>query len=408
MSQYGPPSPPPDQPGPSGSYGWSNPPGPTGPHYGAPQPPMPNPYLPAAQPGTLPLRALTLSDYFSAMFATIRHTPGLFFGAALLFGALAAVISASGEFFFMRAFGSTALDPYAPMEQLFSGSLISFLGAAVLSQVVMFVGQTFNWGIYSIMIARSAIGTKTTVGQGFVLLRGQWGKLIGLIVLLVVALAVVYTITGVLIFLMIAAVFAGGEPESGSAIVAAGFGILGILLVPAIVSTFFLIRWQLVIPAMVIEDIGILAALRRSWKLTRGYFWRTLGIVLLFSLILGIVSTVITSPLTFLSGFILAAAGTEAQLFGSMMVITMLVTAITALVGFVITNMGVLISIFFYFDYRFRTEGLGLYFQQLAAQRTTDGAPDRFDTSVDHGSAAAAPSDDIIPGRQTTPGGFGQ
>src|SRR5690625_7917244 len=75
---------------------------------------------------------------------------------------------------------------------------------------------------------------------------------------------------------------------------------------------------------------------------------------LLFGLILWFVSVIITSPLSFVSSFILAAAGTEAQLLGSMMVLYILITAVSSLVSFIVTNMSMLVAIFFYFDYRFR------------------------------------------------------
>lgn len=407
MSHYGPSSPHPEQRGPHqpGSYGWSSQGSqPTQyPQYGGQ-----TPYMAATQPGTLPLRPMTLGDYFSALFATIRNAPGLFFGAALIFGALAAMLAATGEFFIMRSFGTALFDPYSDFDQIFSGAGIGFFGATMLSQLVLLLGQTFNWGIYSTMVARGAVGMKTSLGQGFRLLSGQWGKLIGLLALLVLAMIVLWTVALLLVFLVFTVTFAGGEPESGAAIAATVFGMLAALALPVLVALYFAIRWHLVIPAIVVEDIGVFAALRRSWALTRGYFWRTLGIVLLFGLILGIVSAIITSPLSFISGFILASAGTEAQLMSSMLVVNLLITAIASLAGFIVTNMGVLVSIFFYFDYRFRKEGLGLHFQQLAAQHASNPATDRFDTSMEQRPVARDDANDIIPGRYATPTPTGQ
>lgn len=405
MSHYGPTPPLPEEPGAHqpGSYGW-NPQGgsPTGgaPHTSS-SPPYGNPmgYAPVAQPGTMPLRPLTLGDYFSGMFATIRKSPGLFFGAALIFGSAAAIVAATGEFFLLRSFGATVADPYAALDQFFSGAAIGFFGSIMLSQLVLLIGQTFNWGMYAIMVGRGAVDMKTALAQGFRLLRGQWGKLVGLLALLVVAIVLMYLVIILLLVLVGAVMFAGGEPESGGAIAAVILGFLLAFLAPCVVALYFAVRWHLVIPAMVVEDIGIFAALRRSWNLTRGYFWRTLGILLLFALILGIVSAVITSPLSFISSFVLMSAGTEAQLTSSMLFINLLITAVTSLVSFVVTNMGVLISVHFYYDYRFRKEGLGLYLQQLAAQRGSQSNTDRFDTSGQHRPGADDDTNDLIPGR---------
>lgn len=397
MSYYGP-NPPPGQPGPyGGSYGW-NPQGdyPSGqPRY--PQPGNSQPYM--AQPGSLPLRQLYLGDYFSSMFATLRKSPGLFFGAALIFGSIAAILTATGEFFLTRTLPTNMMDPYAEVDAVFPGLGFGFIVPMLISQVVLALGQTFNWGMYSFMVARGAIGVKTSLSQGFRLLRGQWGRLIGLLALLAGALLAIYLIILVLVVLVAAIMFQDGDPD-GTGIVLAVVAVLAIIFVPLLVALFFYIRWHLVIPAMVIEDIGIFAGLRRSWHLTRGYFWRTLGIALLFTVILGFVSAVITSPIDFISIFIVATAGTEAQLTTTMLIVNLVITAVSSLTSFLVTNLGVLISIFFYFDYRFRKEGLGIEFQQLASQQV-DQTPDRFDTSLEVQPGSEDEDNDIIPGRHS-------
>lgn len=404
MSYYGPSSPSPEQPGPhqAGSYGWQ-------PQGGQPQSSQysqyggQQPYVVVSQPGTLPLRPLMLGDYFSSMFATIRKSPGLFFGAALIFGSFSAIVSATGAFFMLRIFDSSMTDPYSQLDQLFSGATFGVLAAGMLSQLVLVLGQLFNWGMYSAMVSRGSVGMKTSLGQGFRLLRGQWGRLIGLVALLIAAVVVFTVLTVLLIALTATVAFAGGEPASGGAIAATILAFLAALLLPILVAVFFMVRLHLVIPAIVVEDIGLVAGLRRSWQLTRGYFWRTLAIALLFGLILGFVSVIITSPLSFISSFILAAAGTEAQLLGSMMVLYILITAVSSLVSFIVTNMSMLVSIFFYFDYRFRKEGLGLQFQQIAAQQDSGSNTDRFDTSMEDGLSTPDKANDLIPGRNIPP-----
>lgn len=416
MSDYGPSSPNPGPPGPhqGGSYGWNPQGGPPGqPHY---QQPGAAPYMPVAQPGTIPLRPMGLGDYFNSMFATLRKSPGLFFGAALIFGGIAAILSATGEFFWTRSLSMTLTDPAAPFEQIFGGFGfgIGFLVTVFISQIVMVLGHTFSWGMYATMVARGAVGMKTSLGQGFRLMRGQWGRLLGLLGLIAAAIIVLWIVFGLLGFLVIGLLFAGGEPEGGGAIVAGVLGVLAIFLVPVFIAIYFMIRWYLVVPAIVIEDIGIFTALRRSWRLTRGHFWRTLGITLLFGLILGIVAGVIVSPISFVGAFILASAGTEAQLNTGMLILNMLISAVSSLVGFVVTSMAVLVAVFFYIDYRFRKEGLHFEFQQTAAQYAPASATDRFDTSPEQRHSASDASNDLIPGRYSMgdpsgrPPGYGQ
>jgi len=195
-------------------------------------------------------------------------------------------------------------------------------------------------------------------------------------------------------------------PDTGAnnvgTIIGVLLGSLVTLAIPAIIGSFFFIRFCLVMPAMVIENIGVFAALRRSWGLTRGHFWRTLGITLLFVVILLTVWAVIATPFSFVSAFVMTSLGTEAEVNTGMLVLNLVTSTVSSLIGFIILNMGLLISIFFYFDYRFRKEGLGLEFQQIAAQQATRTTTDRFDTSVDRQPNASDSTNDLIPGRHAT------
>ena len=401
MSYYGPAGPHPGQPGPyqGGSYGWN----PQGNHPGQANypPPGSSPYMPVPQPGSLPLRPLGLGDYFTSMFATLRKSPGLFFGAALIFGSIAAVLSATSEFFVTRSLTSNTVDPYAQLDSLVSQTLIWSLLASFLSQAVLLLGQTFNWGMYSIMVARGAVGMKTTLGQGFRLLRGQWGRIFLLLLLIAAGIVVLTLVFALLVFFVVSGTVSNADSNNVGTIIGAILATMAVMAIPAVIGLFFMIRWYLVVPAMVVEDIGVFAALRRSWNLTRGHFWRTLGITLLFAVILGFVSAVIVTPISFISGFVMASMGTETQFNAGMLVLNVVITAISSLIGFIITNTSLLVAIFFYFDYRFRNEGLGLEFQQIAAQQATGTTTDRFDTSVDQQPGAGDHTNDLIPGRHS-------
>jgi hypothetical protein len=64
-------------------------------------------------------------------------------------------------------------------------------------------------------------------------------------------------------------------------------GLASVLLGPALIG-LLVARLFLTIPILVLEDISILGSLRRSWRLTAGAFWRSLGISLLTNLIYGL------------------------------------------------------------------------------------------------------------------------
>ncbi len=412
MSHYGPPSPIPGQPNPyqSGSYGWN-------PQGGAPQPPQnyhPG-FVPVAQPGTFPLRPLGLGDYFNSLFSTLRKSPGLFFGAALIFGGLAAILTATGDFLLGRSLGNLGgLDTAAQLGQTMGSFAIWILVSMLLGQIAMVFGYVFTWGIYSTMVGRAAIGMKTLLGQGFQLLRGHWGRLIGLTLIIFAGFVIATLITALFVGVFIYVFFSDFEPANGGAIIGLLFIILLLVLIPLMPILYFMTRWCLVVPTMIVEDIGPFAAMRRSWQLTRGYFWRTFGIGALFTVIVSIVQTVIMMPMAMFSNFALLGAGTEAELNLALIVANTIISAVGTLITFVVYNMLAIVTNGLYYDYRFRKEGLHLQFQQLAAQYSTSSTVDRFDTSPDQWQSTVDDSSLIIPGRQTVttqqhvPGLYGQ
>jgi len=76
------------------------------------------------------------------------------------------------------------------------------------------------------------------------------------------------------------------------------FFIPGVALV--FVFFYFLVRWILAVPVIMLEERGVFGGLDRSGELVRGHFWQVLGVVLLTLLVLigaGIAISLVLSPL---------------------------------------------------------------------------------------------------------------
>ena len=99
---------------------------------------------------------------------------------------------------------------------------------------------------------------------------------------------------------------------------------LGVAVLAAWLGT----KLSIVPSIIVLERAGIGTAVRRSWRLTNGYFWRTLGTLLLVALILNVAAQVVVQPISFI-GTILAVlidpTGT-----GSGLTVTIITTVVTA------------------------------------------------------------------------------
>src|SRR5207302_6786090 len=139
-------------------------------------------------------------------------------------------------------------------------------------------------------------------------------------------------------------------------------GSLAIVTFPVVL--WVLIRWAVAIPALFAEGIGPVKALGRSWNLVRDNWWRTLGILIIVT----IMASLIQTALGFLFGGVAAVVpGLSDDLRAG--VVTTVTTLVDALVG-AITPIAITML---YLDLRVRKEGLDL--DQLARQAAPGTAP---------------------------------
>jgi len=147
--------------------------------------------------------------------------------------------------------------------------------------------------------------------------------------------------------------------------IAEGIGFL-LLVLPGIAvfcaAVYLGVRWLLVLPAMMAEDIGPVRGLGRSWNLVKGSWWRTFGILL----IVLIMYFIISYALVILFGLI-AAIFTSGDFHAA------LVQVGSTLLGAVLGPILYIAVVLLYFDLRVRKEGLDL--DQLAQQTTPGPAP---------------------------------
>jgi hypothetical protein len=81
-----------------------------------------------------------------------------------------------------------------------------------------------------------------------------------------------------------------------AAVLLAGLGIalgLALFILPGL---YVAVRWVFVPQAVVLADARGAAALRSSWDLTRGSWWRTLGVILLANLIAFLPGALLATP----------------------------------------------------------------------------------------------------------------
>jgi hypothetical protein len=136
---------------------------------------------------------------------------------------------------------------------------------------------------------------------------------------------------------------------------------LVLLLVPGI---FLAVKWSMTFPAIVAERAGAFAAMRRSWELTQGHWWRTFGTLLVVVLISFVLSVAI------LVAFGAAVATSDSI---SELAFAVLLTAVTIIVLAILYPLTASIVTVLYYDLRVRGEGFDL--QLLARGVGADATP---------------------------------
>jgi len=139
-------------------------------------------------------------------------------------------------------------------------------------------------------------------------------------------------------------------------------GAIAIVTIPVVL--WVVIRWSVALPALFAEGIGPVKAVGRSWNLVRDNWWRTLGILIIVTIMVSLIQT----ALQFLFGGVAAVVpGLSDDLRAG--VLTTVTTLVDALVG-AITPIAITML---YLDLRVRKEGLDL--DQLARQAAPGTAP---------------------------------
>jgi hypothetical protein len=306
------------------------------------------------RPGIIPLRPLQFGDILDGTIKLIRSNPKATLGLSALVAAVASLPVAVSQAIFFDSAKSIINDPealqrgQAPDVGLFApyvGTIVSF--------VVQFLAVTVLTGVLMRILGRAVFGGRISVGEAWALTRSRVPALLGLALLTTLILFVPLVPIVVLIILVAGAGSVGG---------AVGIGLLSIIGFVAYVL-FINTRLTLAAPAVVLEGRGVIDAMRRSWRLVNGDFWRVLGILVVTQLLVGLIGFVITLPFSIFTA-ILAVGGPTGT--GSLVIVALL-TAIGGTISAMITypvQAGV--NGLLYADRRMRGEAFDLVLQTAA------------------------------------------
>ena len=333
---------------------------------GGAYPPPAGEWTPPPKPGLLPLRPLGFGTLLWAPFRTLRRNPAATFGSGLVVQlvsvvATVAVVVPFLAATFSRLESSTAADADAIMSGTVGGLLLLMLVPIALS----IVASAFLQGVMVVDVASGTVGERLGFGELWKRTATRIWPLIGWTLILAAALLAAFALIGVIL------VLAASTSAVGFAV---GIVLALLLGLGLLVLGFWLgVKLSLVPSVIVLEHAGIRTAVARSWTLTNGAYWRTLGVLLLVGVILSFAGQVVVQPVS-LIGTVLAllvdptGEGAEAAI-----VITVVTTVITLILSLIIGAITAVVQAalvaVIYIDLRMRKEGLDLELQRYVELR---------------------------------------
>jgi Membrane domain of glycerophosphoryl diester phosphodiesterase len=253
----------------------------------------------------------------------------------------------------------------------------AFAAGTVIFIVVFFC---LFWGVYSMAIgaatyavSESYLGQTVTVRSSYQKVRGKFWRILGVVVVAWLRAFGMLLLGGVgmaIIFGIIAGVMAAVGRVQPSRIVNVVIGVVFILayLTGLVFWLLWSLRYAVSIPALLLESMGVRAALRRSVNLTRGRRWHVLIAIVLCTVIAYVGVIVFQGPA--LMTLMLSARGGQVPGWLGY------VFALSGAIGGAITGPVLLIVLVLcYYDTRIRKEAFDLQFMMSSLDRPA-AAPD--------------------------------
>ncbi|OIQ80019.1 hypothetical protein GALL_382310 [mine drainage metagenome] len=341
---------PPAPPGPA-PYPQSGSPYPAGPGWGQWAPP-------AAQPGIVPLRPLTLMEILDGSFRAIRSNPAVMFGLSAVVVVVVITVSTVLGLYVTDLLSTylpslaSELDPASAqaLQSSITTSISTSMGSFVTSVAMMFAGPLLT-GLLITSVSRSVLGQKLSMSEAWALTKGRRARLLGFALAIAGAeLAVLALLVGLVVLVA----------RTGSTAAAVLLGLAS--LVGYVVMALWLTVRTLLVPAsLVLEGTSVRRGIARGWKLTYGSFWRLFGIYLLVVLMLTVLTGLLGVPASILTQFLAAMP----NLSSVAVVVTAVSSAITETVT--VSYLASVVALL-YVDLRIRREGLDVELARAAGE----------------------------------------
>ena len=328
----------------------------------------------AAKPGIIALRPLTLSDLMSGSFAALRRNPKVLFGYTILIMAIVALVNGLAvfiPFYSLMSLSESTSDPQASYSDVLASSslsLISMLLGYVVLFLATFLGAALINGVLSVTVSQMVIGTKITFGQAWSMVRGRLLPMIGasFLLFLIIAIPMILWAVGFLAMLI-----QGIESDIAYSLA----GVMFLIGLPLLLALYSLsVRFLYAPICAVLEHKGPIQSLKRSWTLTSGAFWMTLGRVLLIGVVCGVIINIISTLISVIVmgagfAFLRSASFDDPNTAWSFVVLLIITSALQTLVYSLVLPIMSAYQTLMYVDQKIRKENFAIVLAQASQGR---------------------------------------
>ena len=315
-----------------------------------------------AQPGIIPLRPLTVGELFNGAFQAVRVNPQTMFGFAF---AIMAVVGLVQAFFASSSTSSLTRALSSGDTEDLVYSLGGSMGSFVTSGLTL-LATAFLSGMLALTVWDAVLGRKSSPADAWHRFSPRFVPvllatlLIGVIEF--VAIMLVLLVFMIPFFLVVVNAASARSYDSASAGIGGALSIIFLMIVALIVvACFFTVKFAFTSSAVVLEGLGPVDAIKRSWSLSKGSFWRILGRILLIGVVIGLISSV-------LGGIVGAILGVGANAADSVGMLVAFSAFVSALLSAVVIPVQSSFYTLMYLDERMRKENLAPMIAQEASR----------------------------------------
>lgn len=322
------------------------------------------------KPGIIPLRPLSIGDIYQGAFAAIKTNTRTMFGFTAALLGVVLVISIATNYAIINLVLPNYLSPSSPYAAVFTSLSGSFsqLGGTLL-QVLATVLLS---GLIVVAVSRSVLGRVASSKEVWERTKSKFLPLIGLNIITSI-ISGLMMIIGIVVFFVLLASAASTAKTDREFLQDLGVSLVGLLIlmvISALVSSYLSIKFSVASPAMVLENLGVFAAIGRSWSLTRGNFWRLFGINILTAIITSMVAGVfggIASALSVI--FVVAGSSSPEDVIASLNTTYILIMVMSTIAQLLILPFTSSVNALLYIDLRMRKEGLDVELRNAVAEQ---------------------------------------